>query len=328
MSNAPTGAYGADDGLVDYILGITYEIWEQRGVDLIRQYYGEDTIVYGLDGITRGAEEMIRGTRAMLEAYPDRLLLADNVIWSGSREQGFYSSHRIISPMTNLGPTPFGPATGKQVRILTIADCVVEEGIITLEWLLRDNHALVTQLGHDPLACAEIVAGRRDAESDAWIASEIERLQRCGVPEPTLALADPATSAASFALQLVANNWAAGEAGITEIAYAPYAVAHRSAVELYSGRDSIADHYAELRSAFAIDGVTVDHVAVQPADSEGLNVAARWCAAGTHTGDYLGLAATQKPVFVLGSTHWRIENDRVAIEWTVFDGLGVLSQLV
>jgi hypothetical protein len=33
-------------------------------------------------------------------------------------------------------------------------------------------------------------------------------------------------------------------------------------------------------------------------------------------------------VFLLGGTHWRIENGRIAVEWTVFDGLGVLSQLV
>ena len=34
--NAPKqGAYGANDDLVDYILGITFEIWEAGGVDLI-----------------------------------------------------------------------------------------------------------------------------------------------------------------------------------------------------------------------------------------------------------------------------------------------------
>jgi predicted ester cyclase len=87
-------------------------------------------------------------------------------------------------------------------------------------------------------------------------------------------------------------------------------------------------HYAELRSAIRLSGVTIDHVAVQPADSEGLQVAVRWTVAGTHIGSYLGLAATKRPVFVLGSTHWRIENNRIAAEWTVFDGLAVLSQLV
>ena len=45
MTNAAKGAFGADDDLVDYILGITFEIWEERGIDLIDQYYGPETIV-------------------------------------------------------------------------------------------------------------------------------------------------------------------------------------------------------------------------------------------------------------------------------------------
>ena len=328
MTEKPKGAFSADDGLVDYILGITFEIWEQRGIELINQYYAEDTVVYGLDGITRGAAQMVDGTRAMLEAYPDRLLLADDVIWAGSREDGYYSSHRIVSPMTNEGPTLFGPATGRQVKILTIADCVVEEGVITLEWLLRDNHALVTQLGFDPVDCARIIANGRNEESNAWIEAEITRLTDNGIPDSASGLADPATSAAAFALQVVANNWSLGDDALMAEAYSEYAVAHRSPIELYSGRDAIGDHYRDLRAAIAVTGVSVDHVCVQPADSEGLSVAVRWTAAGTHVGDYLGHAATGRPVFVLGSTHWRIENDKVAAEWTVFDGLGVLSQLV
>lgn len=328
MKTKANGAYGADDGLVDYILGITFEIWEQRGINLINQYYAADTVVYGLDGITRGAAQMIDGTRAMLEAYPDRLLLADDVIWTGSRDTGYYSSHRIVSPMTNEGPTIFGPATGRKVRILTIADCVVEEGVITLEWLLRDNHALVQQLGHDPVACARIVAARRNDESIAWIATEIDRLTAGGALEFGAELADPATSPEEFASQVISNNWMQGDASLVEAAYAPYAVAHRSPIELYSGRDAVRNHYANLRKAFVMSGVSIDHICLQPADSDGLHVAARWTAAGVHRGDYLGLAATHRPAFVLGSTHWRIENDKVAQEWTVFDGLGVLSQLV
>lgn len=328
MSELRQGAYGADDGLVDYILGITFEIWEQRGLELIHQYYGADTVVYALDGMTRGAASMVSGTRAMLEAYPDRLLLADDVIWSGSHEDFYYSSHRIVSPMTNDGATIFGPATGRHVRILTIADCVVEQGVITREWLLRDNHALVLQLGHDPIEAAKIVADRRDDESRDWIVTEIDRLAAAGIPESGDDLPDPSTSTVAFAQQVIANNWAGGDKELMKLAYAPYAVAHRSPIELYSGREAIANHYAGLRNAISVSGVTVDHVCVQPADSEGMHVAARWTLAGTQSGDYLGLPASNRPVFILGSTHWRIENDRVAVEWTVFDGLGVLSQLV
>ena len=322
------GAYGADDELVDYILGITYEIWEERGIELIGQYYSGDCLVHGLDGLSHGAAEMIDGTRAMLEAFPDRLLLVDDVIWSGSPSEGYYSSHRLLSPMTNEGATVFGPATGRKVQVLTIADCVVEDGVITREWLFRDNHALVAQLGYDPIGCAKIVAGNRNDESNAWLATEIERLTALGISESGSGLVDPATSAERFASQLISNNWTAGNAERTVAAYAPYAVQHRSPVELYSGPGAIEKHYAALRDAFDVSGIAVEHVCVQPHDDSGQRVAARWCAAATHRGKFLGLEGTGKPVYLLGSTHWRIESGRVAVEWTVFDGLGVLSQLV
>ncbi len=328
MSTPERGAYGADDDLVDYILGITFEIWEERGVDLIHQYYDDDIAVYALDGITRGAAGMVDGTNAMLEAYPDRLLLLDDVIWSGNRENGYYSSHRIISPMTNEGPTLFGPATGKKVRILTIADCIVEDGVITGEWLIRDNFALVTQLGHDPMECARIVAGRRSEESNAWMADEITRLEATGVAIPAAVVPAADVALEDFASAVLCNNWKNGDATTMAAAYAPYAVAHRSPIELYSGRDAIAGHYASLRAALAIDGLTVDHVAVQPSDTEGLKVAVRWTAAGQHIGNFLGLEGTGRPVYLLAETHWRIENGHIAVEWTVLDGLGVLSQLV
>ena len=234
MTSNQSGAYGADNTLVDYILGITYEIWEERKIQLIKQYYGADTVVYALDGITRGAAAMIDGTQAMLESFPDRLLLADDVIWSGNQRDGYYSSHRIISPMTNKGPTIFGPPTGRHASIMSIADCVVENGVITREWLLRDNHALIVQLGYDPFGAAKIVARRRNKESRTWIESEIERLTDAGIPEQGSGIADPSTSVEEFVLQMISNNLAGGDDPLACLGYAPYAVMQRSPIELYS----------------------------------------------------------------------------------------------
>ncbi|MBT8100759.1 MAG: ester cyclase [Gammaproteobacteria bacterium] len=328
MTTKQKGAYGADDALVDFILGITFEIWEQRQIELIRQYYGESTEVFALSGVSIGSEAMIDGTRSMLSAFPDRLLLADDVIWSGSHAEGFYSSHRILSPMTNKGPTMYGPATGQSVKILSIADCVVEQGVITREWLLRDNHALVRQLGFDPVEAARVSAASQDDTTRSWMEQEFERVAGHGSSSVGTLLPSPDEDAALFAQCVLANHWSRADAEISNAAYAPYAVLYRSPVEFYSGRDAILDAYGKLNQAFTVRGISVDHVAVQPADSEGVHVAVRWTAAAKHDGDYLGIAPTGRDVFVLGATHWRIVDERIAIEWTVFDSLAVMSQLV
>lgn len=321
MSTPPTGAYDAGDDLVDYILGITFEIWEAGGVGLIEQYYSPETVVYALDGITHGSGEMIAGTDAMLKAFPDRLLLADDVIGTGSAQKG-YSSHRVLSPMTNTGPSMFGPATGKQVRILNMADCVVENGVISLEWLARDNLALVRQLGLNAIESASLVAAKQSDELSAWFHSEAQRLSEVGQSDSSVEHAniDPQ--------KLLHALWISGDESIVDACYAEYAVLHRSPVEIISGRTKISAHHARLRSAFQCNGATVDHVCVQAAGASGHHVATRWAVAAKHVGTYLGIAATDKPVYIMGVTHRRIVAGRIVVEWTVFDSLGVMAQLL
>lgn len=328
MTETRRGAYGADDDIVDYILGITYEIWEQKKIDLIEQYYSRDVVVYTLEGVTEGSGVIVDGTRAMLESYPDRLLLADDVVWSGNSAEGWYSSHRILSPMTNEGGTAFGAATGRRVKIMNIADCYVEDGVVTKEWLMRDNSALVSQLGFDLHAAARVAAERRDQRGQLWIESELERLESTGISQLSSAPVHPSVAADLFATQLVCSLWGGDGPAAAGRFYAPYAVLHRSPVSLFSGREAVLGHYSELRSAFRTRGVSVDHVAVRSRGARYVDLAVRWTMAGEHSGSYLGLPATGKPLFVLAASHYRIVDGRVAIEWTVFDGLGILSQLV
>ncbi len=323
-----TLTYGADADIVDYILGITFEIWEQGQIDLIRRYYAEDTTVVALEGITAGAQALVDGTRETLASFPDRLLLGDAVIWSVEAEASLYSSHRITSPMTNLGPTVFGPATGRAVRITNIADCVVEHGVITREWLLRDNYALVQQLGFDPIAAARVLSDRRDPASCAWLTAETERvLSSERVPMPR-AHPEPEGDPEGFAKQVLTALWCEDSGDRLDNWYAPYAVLHRSPVELYSGRDSLVRHYAALKGAFRNTRVVVDHVAAVRREGNQLDVAARWTMAGEQSGPILGVDPTGRPAVILGATHWHIVDGRIASEWTVFDQLSVIAQVL
>lgn len=313
------GRYGADSELVDYILGISFEIWEGRGVELIHQYYAPDCVVHGLDAVQQGAQAMVESTRAYLSAFPDRLLLADELIWSGDRGSGFLSSHRIISPMTNLGASAYGPATGRSVRVAAIADCLVENGLITREWLVRDGLALVRQLGFDALPAARRIAESRSAATADWLASELARIP---------AGEDYDHELAPFAGRVLRACWENGAQSELQALYAPYAVLHVSPVERHSGAPAIADHFAALRAAFGEARVRIDQIAVQPWGQTGRSVSVRWGLSTVHQGTYEGVAASGRRVFVLGVSHWRLLGGRIAADWTLFDRLGLLAQLV
>ena len=325
MSAGRTGAYSADDHIVDFILGITFEIWEQRGVELIHQYYGTDCIVWGLDGITHGAAEVVDETWQTLEAFPDRLLLAENVIWAGNRADGYYSSHRLLSMATNEGPTVYGPPTGVRIRMTNIADCFIENGVITKEWLVRDNMTLATQLGAEPVAAARNMARKRTAEHQAWIDAEVERLSAVDVPDSAAKDVSPHEDPEGFAWRVLNSCWT-GDKEIFDTTHAPYSVLHRSPMRHYSGRDDVFNYYQSLRSILGHVYFSIDHVSTQPFSDSGTDIAVRWTAAGFHEGEVMGVKPTGKPMFILGVTHWRCIADRIAIEMTVFDDLAVLSQ--
>lgn len=325
MAQARRGAYGADHDIVDFILGITFEIWEQRGVELINQYYAPDCIVWGLDGITHGAQEVVNATRATLRAFPDRVLLAENVIWAGNRADGYYTSHRLLSMATNEGPTVYGPTTGKRIRMTNIADCVVSDGVITKEWLVRDNMTLATQLGADPVAAARNMARARKPDHQAWIDAETERLHAVDSPATIDNPVAPNDDPEAFAW-FVLNSWWRGDKAAFDASHAPYSVLHRSPMRHYSGRDDSFAYYASLRKILGHVSFSVDHVASQPFSNNGVDIAVRWTAAGTHDSEVMGVAPTGKPMFILGVSHWRCIAGRIAIDMTVFDDLAVLSQ--
>lgn len=131
----------------DYILGITQEIWEDRGLSTLHHYYSPDIIVRTPLSIVKGNQNVIGATMGTLAEFPDRQLLGEDVIWSGTPEQGMLSSHRIISTATHTKDGVFGKASQKKLKFRIIADCHAINNQINDEWMIRDIGAIAKQLG-------------------------------------------------------------------------------------------------------------------------------------------------------------------------------------
>ncbi len=149
----------------DYIIKITQEIWEGRGVGTLHHYYDENIPVRSPMGIQRGNKAVIASTMATIHEFPDRELFAEDVIWSTSPEHGLLSSHRLITTGTHQRDGAFGPATGKRFTVRVIADCAAKNDAIYDEWLVRDYGGIVRQLGHDvPTFVRAMIAREGGAE--------------------------------------------------------------------------------------------------------------------------------------------------------------------
>ena len=138
----------------DYIIGITKEIWEERNIATLHHYYAKDIVVRSPGSIVIGNQAVIAATMATLAEFPDRELLGEDVIWSGTPERGMLSSHRILSTATHSDDGMYGKATSKKISYRVMADCHAINNQINDEWMVRDQGAIVRQMGWEAKAFA------------------------------------------------------------------------------------------------------------------------------------------------------------------------------
>ena len=150
----------------DYIIGITKEIWEDRGLAKLHDYYAPDIIVRSPASVVVGNQGVIAATMATLAEFPDRALFGEDVIWCGSPENGMLSSHRLQCTATHTHSGVYGAATGKKLQYRILAECHAINNQINDEWLIRDQGAIVRQLGIDPKDYArDLIAREGGAEN-------------------------------------------------------------------------------------------------------------------------------------------------------------------
>ncbi|NGP45684.1 ester cyclase [Bacillaceae bacterium SIJ1] len=322
---------GFDDDyldFVDYIIKITHRIWEEKAIGLIYQTYHNDVIMHAGSTNIQGVNEVVSGTLQTLHAFPDRTLIAENVIWSGNDQEGFLSSHRIMSNATNLGDSSFGSATGRRASFRTVADCFVHSNRIVEEWLVRDNLHLVQQLGFDPVVIAKQLA--KQGENKASLQSHFGASQTMrGQLEPELYVSQ-ATSfdIGDFILEMYNKVWDWRLFNHVKDFYTDHAVVHYICDKDLVGAEQIQGMLISLFASFPRAKFTVDRVTCnEGVTHDEWDVAVRWRLQGLHEGiGYFGQPSKQ-PVEILGISHLKVRGERIVEEWITFDGLDVLRQI-
>jgi predicted ester cyclase len=307
---------------VDYIVEITREIWEDGGIDLIEgAYYSDPCPVYTPLGVSTRVADVTSGTRATLVEFPDRHLLADDVI-IGEKPDGFYSSHRVRSTATHLGPGRFGPPSGRVIGMLTIADCVCRENRIVEEWLVRDQAGIARQVGLDPkLLGAEI--GRSNRAQSAPGAGPL--LARWADAAGLTVEGD-----APLARQVMAgfkDVWGSKDLSQLSRHYDRAVRLEAPGAEVYYGLHSLEPILRGFIAAIP-DGVfKLHHVIARRDPGRAPRVALRWSYAGSHTGQGRYGIPSHVPLVVLGITHVELRDEKIIAKWMLVDELSIYAQI-
>jgi len=300
----------------DYIIRITDRIWHERKVEMIYDYYAKDCIVHTQFGTSIGVEPVVTGTRATMLAFPDRVLDADNVIWSkdepqsGSPNPVFYSSHLITSNMTNEGMSEFGPATGKKVRVITLADCACRDNVIFEEWLVRDYATIIEQLGFSVPEIAKKLA-RDDVKSGVNIvavhAEKISSIRDNGLGSQNT----PEFFIRYFETIFQKQDWF----NLSEFYDFRVGARHPYGRDLY-GPTQVRESLEALLKPLSDIKVSIDHLSETPYLGDATDIAVRWSIAATHS-------ETESDVYLLGISQFRIIRGRIREEVTMWDDVAI-----
>lgn len=308
--------------IVDYIVRITDEIWVDRAIGRIYDTYDHACTIYSHYGVVRSVEEVIASTVATLNAFPDGEAHHLNVAWSGDEREGFHTSHLGFSRSTNLGRSGYGPATGRRVALHFVADCVSRDNRIHTEWLVRDNGALVRQLGLDVDEVAREMAAT--AGRDTFVVSPDTPMIGQSPREP---YAGPHDTIEGWFAGHFHDLWNLKRLDRLPERYAADAVIHSGGGRVAQGVRNIGALILAVMASIPDGVMRVDNVCWSE-ETDGVIGAVRWVLEGsTRKGGVLGDRLPEgRPVAMMGMSHFRFAGDRIAEEWTVFDEVGVLMQ--
>jgi hypothetical protein len=307
----------------DYILGITKEIWEDRGLATLHHYYTKDIVVRSPASVVIGNKGVIAATAATLAEFPDRQLLGEDVIWSGSAEKGdLLSSHRILSTATHTHSGMYGGATGKKLRYRIIADCAAKNNAIYDEWLIRDQGAIVRQMGWDPKTYAADLI-KREGGPDKCVKPLTPKSDKKGGYRGR---GNSNVTGARYADIL--SRIMAAEMPVVSKAYdRACQLEHPGGITGHGWAD--ADQFwLGLRAAFPSAKFQIDHQVGREDEGQSPRAALRWSLWGKHEGWGAFGTPTGAEVYVLGISHAEFGPRGLHREYVLFDETAIWKQIL
>ena len=305
----------------DFIYGITREIWEDRGIGgKLEDLYAPGVLVRAATGLTADNTGVTAQTLQTLHQFPDRQLVGEDVIWAEYPDGSFLSSHRLISVMRHQGDGSYGPASGRIMRTRIIADCWVVDGVVTEEWLVRDQAAFAICLGTTPRQLAAQMA-EQDLRRTGAVEFFTPERDQPGRYTPEI---QPGAEAYQEGYRRL---WGQKDLSAVRDLYFTGAAVAVPGGETRYGHADIDRFYLSYLAAFPDAAFTVESATVNRHEGRPLRVALRWSARGTHAGFGHFGEPTGAPVYIMGLSHAEIIAGQVRYEWVVTDEVSIWKQI-
>jgi len=314
--------------IVDFIVRATHYIWEEKNVGYIYDHYRHNIQVVDDYGLAWGRDKVIEGTLQFLNAFPDIRLFADEIIWAGDDEVGFYTSHRTVIRATNTGHSIYGPPTGKKVEFWLIANCIFIANENYEEWVIYNHASLIQQLGFDLRAKARELGNQKNWDSlNGPRFGEPQRLLGQGKPAHLPPNQSSTFDVEDFIRRTYHCVWNWRMVGKVRDAYAPGLRFFGPSDRAVYGTGEYQSFVLSLLAMFPDLELTVDDLYWMGNEVEGYRASVRWSLVGTHTGPGVYGPPTGRRIYMWGINQDVIHNGQITEEWMMFNEFQVMQQI-
>jgi predicted ester cyclase len=304
-----------------YIIDITYKIWEEGGIGRIRDWYAADCPVRSPHGVTNSVEAVVQSTLETLHEFPDRQLLPEDII-IGDTPEGFLSSHRVRSTATHSGDGVFGTATNRPIMMLTIADCLCQNNQVVEEWLVRDQSGMALQLGLDPVEFGKRLGEKKP---DVYRIGNEAMKKRWTDPNQLTILGDERIS--NQIIKTYDAIWNDKNLNIMEENYDRAVRFEGPTAHLSYGRFRTGSLFDSILASIPDGRFEPHHIIVKQEPEKPVRIALRWSYCGFHSGRGRYGAPSGVPLAVLGISHFELRQGKIINEWLLVDETAIYAQI-
>ena len=232
------------------------------------------------------------------------------------------SSHRILSTATHNGIGVFGDATGKKLVYRVIADCHAINNQINDEWLVRDQGAIVRQLGLKPEEYAKDLI-KKEKQNNNQIIPFSDKID---IEGPYIGMGND-------------NQWGLEYEKILNMImcseYAEIEKHYDRAVQTeYPGGVtghsyvSVKTFWGNLKKAFSDSVFRIEHRIGRVDEYLSPRAAIRWSLKGRHNGKGIFGEPTNNEVYIMGISHVEFGPRGIRREFCLYDEVAIWKQIL
>lgn len=308
----------------EYIVSWTDLIWDDFGLGRLEEHYAQDIVVHSAYGPISGMDTVLRNSLVKKATFPNRIGTAEDVICEARGNEAFISHHRVFHSGKQEGISSYGLASTRQSESRNLAICLVRDGLVVEEWVVRDEFRVVTTLGLDPEAVARELAFTDEPGGlfDRPAPLDVLRIGESG-PRPA-AHGDEALLVKEFIEQV----WNGRHLERVHEFLHPHVFCETTRGRIVTRHRDYQIDLIQMLSAFPDARIEVRDIAVATSSDRGTRASLLWRLTGTYDGAPVYGPVTGSPIEILGASQFLLRGGRIVHEWRVFDEIAVLTQVV